>query len=292
MIGATGGERLGLFSSCLPGWDAQRVIEAARWLQFACVEWGAGPGEALEAGQDAVSLRERCAAAGVTISGLSVQDPDVAVTAPRRALPYLRLASGMGARFVRLFAPPYKGGSLAREQRRARDGLDRVVEHAAAAGIAVLIETSPATLAPTPGLAAALVEHQAPKQAGVLFDPGNTVIEGYTDPALAVAQMGPHLHHLHVKNIAWRKVSGRWAWRHASLLDGMVVWPDVLAALAAAGYRRGFSIDHLSGRPTRDRLRSETERLRALLSAAASVKAGVPTSESTEKGATPFPTSA
>jgi sugar phosphate isomerase/epimerase len=291
LTGATRGERLGLFSSCLPGWDAQQVIEAARSLQFASVEWAAGPGEALEAGQDAVSLRERCAAAGVAISGLSVQDQDVAVTTPRRALPYLRLASGIGARFVRLFAPPYRGGSLAREQRRARDGLDTVVEHAAAARVAILIETSPATLAPTPGLAAALVEHQAPKHAGVLFDPGNNVIEGYTHPALAVAQMGPHLRHLHVKNVAWRKVSGRWTWRHASLMDGMVVWPDILAALAAAGYRGGFSIDHLSGKPTRDRLRSETEELRALLSDAP-VKTGVSTSDSTEKGATPSLTSA
>jgi sugar phosphate isomerase/epimerase len=291
LTGATGGERLGLFSSCLPGWDAQHVIEVARSLQFACVEWGAGPGQALESSHDAASLRDHCAAAGIAISGLSVQDQDVTVTTPRRALPYLRLASGLGARFVRLFAPPYRGGSLAREQRRAREGLDAVVEHAAQAKIAVLIETSPATLAPTPGLAAALVEHQAPRHAGVLFDPGNNVIEGYLHPALAVAQMGAHLHHLHVKNIAWSKASGRWAWRHASLTGGMVVWPELLAALAAAGYRGGFSIDHLSGRPTRGRLRSEIEGLRALLSEAL-VRLEVHTSDATEEGATRSPASA
>lgn len=291
MTGATGDERLILFSSCLPGWDAQEVIDVARSSRFAAVEWGAGPGQALEPGQDAASLRERCAAAGLAVSGLSVQDQDVTVTTPRRALPYLRLTSGLGARFMRLFAPPYRGGTLRREQRRARDGLDAVVEHAAAAGVAVLIETSPATLASTPGLAAALVAHQAPRHAGVLFDPGNTMIEGYLHPALAVAQMGPYLHHLHVKNIAWRRVSGRWRWRHASLMDGMVVWPDILAALAASGYRGGFSLDHLSGAPTRGRLRSETDRLRALLSEP-SVRAEVPISDSTEKGPTASPTSA
>ena len=288
LTGASAGERLGLFSSCLPGWDARRVIAVAGSLQFALVEWGAGPGQALDPEQDALSLRERCAAAGVAISGLSVQDQDVTVTTPRRALPYLRLASGLGARFMRLFAPPYRGGSLAREQRRARDGLDAVVEHAAAAGVTVLVETSPATLAPTPGLATALVAHQSPRRAGVLFDPGNNVIEGHLHPALAIAQMGPHLHHLHVKNVAWRRVSGRWSWRHASLTGGMVVWPDILAALAAVGYRGGFSIDHLDGRPTRDRLRTETEEVRALLSGA-SVKAG--TIDSTRKGAASSPTS-
>ena len=58
LIGATGGERLGLFSSCLPGWDAQRVIEAARWLQFACVEWGAGPGEAIGIEMEIVTMEK------------------------------------------------------------------------------------------------------------------------------------------------------------------------------------------------------------------------------------------
>jgi sugar phosphate isomerase/epimerase len=288
---AGSGDRLGLFSSCLPGWDAGRVIDVAHSLRFAAIEWGAGPCEALELGQDAAPLRERCAAVGLATSGLSVQDQDVTVATPRRALPYLRLASALGARFLRLFAPPYEGGRLAREQRRARDGLDAVVERASAEGVAILIETSPETLAPTPGLAAALVEHQAPQHAGVLFDPGNTVIEGYLRPALAVARMGSHLRHLHVKNMAWRKASGGWAWRHASLTGGMLVWPDILATLAAAGYRGGFSIDHLSGTPTRGRLRSETERLRALMAEhpAQGVSA---TNHSTMKGATPSRTSA
>src|SRR5262249_12969267 len=152
--------------------------------------------EAIKPDQDAESVRELCAAAGLAISGVSVQDQGVTLITPRRALPYLRLASALGARFMRLFAPPYRGGSLAREQRRVRDGLDAVVEHAAPNGVAILIETSPATLAPTPGLAAELVEHQPPGRAGVLYDPGNTVIEGYLNPALAVARLGPHLHHV------------------------------------------------------------------------------------------------
>jgi sugar phosphate isomerase/epimerase len=285
-----GSDRLGLFSSCLPGWDARQVIAVAGALEFAMIEWGAGPGQALEPGQDPAALREWCAAAGLTISGVSVQDPEVSVTTPRRALAYLRSASALGAGFMRLFAPPYRGGSLVREQRRARTGLDAVVDSAAGTGVAILVETSPETLAPTPGLAAALVEHQPPEHAGVLYDPGNNVIEGYTRPALAVARMGPHLRHLHVKNIAWRRAPGGWAWRYASLTGGMVVWPDILAALATAGYRNGFSIDHLSGRATRSRLRSETNELRCLLSDPRG-PARIATVDPSEKGATPSPTS-
>jgi sugar phosphate isomerase/epimerase len=241
------------------------VIEIGRSLRFAAVEWGAGPGEALEPGHDAGALRELCAAAGLAVSGLSVQDRDVTAATPRRARPYIRQAVALGAQFVRLFAPPYRGGSFTREQSRARAGLDALVELAAPDGVKVLVETSPATLAPTPELAVGLVEHQAPELAGVLFDPGNTVIEGYLAPALAVATLGPYLHHVHVKNIAWRRAAGAWVWRYASLSQGMVVWPEIVCALAAAGFRGGFSIDHLSGKPTAARLALETERLRTLL---------------------------
>lgn len=263
----TGHDSVGLFSSCLPGWDAQRVVDVARALRFTSVEWGAGPGQALEPGQDGASARERCAAAGLSVSGLSVQDPEVSAGTPRRAQPYVRLASALGARFVRLFAPQYGGGSLARDERSARAGLAAVIDFAAAAGVAVLIETSPGTLAPSAERAVGLVEHQAPEHAGVLFDPGNTVIEGYLAPALAVARLGPYLQHVHVKNIAWRRATGRWVWRYAAMSSGMVPWPELLDVLARAGYRGGFSIDHLTGRPTPARLEVESEHLRALVAA-------------------------
>jgi sugar phosphate isomerase/epimerase len=94
-----------------------------------------------------------------------------------------------------------------------------------------------------------------------------------------------------VKNIAWRNVSGAWEWRYASLTAGMLVWPEILDALAAAGYRGGFSIDHLSGRPTPRRLRAETEGLRALLSAV-STHAADAVEDFNEKGAVPSPASA
>ena len=89
-----------------------------------------------------------------------------------------------------------------------------------------------------------------------------------------------------MKNIAWRKVPDGWAWRHASLTGGVLVWPDILAALSASGYRGGYSIDHLGGKPTRGRLRSETAGLRALLGGASGTPQGT-THDSTEKGAEP-----
>jgi sugar phosphate isomerase/epimerase len=90
-------------------------------------------------------------------------------------------------------------------------------------------------------------------------------IEGHLAPALAVARLGDHLRHVHVKNIAWARSEGSWRWRHAALAEGMLDWRSIVKALAAARYRGMLSIDHLGGEVTSAKLESETALLSTLL---------------------------
>lgn len=256
---------IGLFSACLPGWDSRRVIDIAAALGFSAVEWGCGPGTAIDQPAAGARIRELCDAAGLAISGLSVQDPRVTVAAPSRAAHFLRLASVLGAPHIRFFAPPYRGGPLENERRRARQGVDVLVELAAPLGLAVLVETAPATIAPGPEFAALLVEQHPPERAGVVYDPGNMAIEGHLAPRLAIARLGGHLRHVHVKNISWSRSNGHWEWKHAAMSAGMLDWHEIVGGLAAARYRGGFSIDHLAGRPSRKALHTEIDQLRALV---------------------------
>lgn len=258
-------ERVSVFSACLPGWTPARVIGAAVSLGFSSVEWASGPGHAIEDPQKGSELREQCDRAGLQSAGVSVQDPEVTCATPSAAVRHVSLATALGAPHVRLLAPPYRGGSLRLEQQSARAGLDRLVDLAAPAGLAVLIETSPATLAPAPELAAALVEHHPPERAGVLYDPGNMAIEGHLAPGLAVARLGPYLRHVHVKNISWQRTGNAWRWRHATLADGVLDWRSIVHWLGAARYRGLFSIDHLGSEVSAARLRSETAFLGALM---------------------------
>jgi sugar phosphate isomerase/epimerase len=262
----TGRERLALFSSCLPGWSAEQVLTAAIELGVGAVEWGVGPGQAIAHPDEAHELGERCRAAGLRIVGVSVQDPAVRLTAPvRTSAAYLALAAGFGAGYVRLFAEPHRGGGLAAQQRRHRQAVDRLVARAGPDRVRVIVETSPDTLAASPDLAMALVAHQPPQLTGVLYDPGNMVIEGDLGPGLAVAVLGRHLAHVHVKNIRWARAGGAWHWRYAPLDDGRVRWPDVIERLAQARYRGWYSLDHLPGRATAAVLRHESARLAELL---------------------------
>ena len=235
-------ERVTVFSACLPGWTPDQVVALAAALGFSRVEWASGPGHAIEDPAKGAELRDLCDRAGLFSAGLSVQDPEVTFETPKAAAPHIALAIALGAPQVRLLAPPYRGGSLRLEQKRARAGLDRLVE-----------------------LAATLVEQQTPERAGVLYDPGNMAIEGYLAPALAIARLGPYLRHVHVKNIAWRRSGDVWRWRHAPLARGVLDWRSIVHGLAAASYRGLFSIDHLGGQASAPKLHSESAFLRRLV---------------------------
>jgi sugar phosphate isomerase/epimerase len=251
--------KLCLFSSALPGWRPARVGAAARTVGLTTVEWGVGPGQVLESPRMAVrALRD----VGVEAGGVCVQGGAASLAAPARLAEFAALAAELGAPHVRIFAPPFRADA----GERARTGIARAAEFVAAHGVALLIETSPGTITPSTAQARALVDGLPPERVGVLYDPGNMVIEGHVDPALAVEELGPYLHHVHVKNVAWRRRDGKWNWRHAGLDAGLVDWSEVLAALGRAGYAGRLSLDHLGGRPTLSLLRHEVELLRALLS--------------------------
>jgi sugar phosphate isomerase/epimerase len=83
------------------------------------------------------------------------------------------------------------------------------------------------------------------------------VIEGHVDPRLAVAELGPYLRHVHVKNIAWHREQGAWQWRHAALDAGLLDWTAILAVLQRAGYAGRLCLDHLGGAPSLETLRRE-----------------------------------
>jgi sugar phosphate isomerase/epimerase len=209
-----------LFSSALPGRDAAHVARTALDAGLTAVEWGVGPGQAVESphGAAAASLSNL----GVEAAGICVQGGGASLTDPATLRPFAAAAA------------------IAKEH-----------------GVTLLVETAPETIAPSTAEARALVDGFPPDEVGVLYDPGNMVIEGHVDPRLAIAELGPYLRHVHVKNIAWRREHGRWQWRHATLDEGLLDWGAIVAALREAGYSGRLCLDHLGGKPSLTTLRRE-----------------------------------
>ena len=252
--------QLCLFSSALPGWDPPRVARAAHEAGLSAVEWGIGPGQVLESPRAA---RAMLRALDVEAAGICIQGGAASLTTPARIEPFAALAAELGAPHVRVFAPPLR----ANVHRRALEGIACASVIAQQHGVAVLVETSPGTIAPSTLQVRALVEGFPAEHLGVLYDPGNMVIEGHVDPRLGVEELGPYLRHVHVKNVLWRRIGTAWTWRHARLDAGLADWPAILGALRQAGYGGRLSLDHLGGNPTLALLRREVELLRSWLRA-------------------------
>src|SRR2546423_13943080 len=123
-----------LFSSALPGWEPARVARATLDAGLTTVEWGVGPGQAVESPRGAGATLKSLP---VEAAGICVQGGAASLTAPSRLRPFAALAAELGAPHVRVFAPPL------RDRGRARDGLSAAAEIAAEHGVAVLVETAP-----------------------------------------------------------------------------------------------------------------------------------------------------
>jgi sugar phosphate isomerase/epimerase len=91
-----------------------------------------------------------------------------------------------------------------------------------------------------------------PANVGVIHDIGNLVIEGYEDPAAGFEILGPYLGHVHVKNVAWRRVGTRddgspeWRAEWAPMRDGQADIPAYLAALRVHGYDGWVTVEDFS----------------------------------------------
>jgi sugar phosphate isomerase/epimerase len=261
-------DRLCLLSSAVQDASAQVVAERARDAGFHAIEWGIGPGQVARGARSEVrGLLELSAFNGLEIVAVTVQGGRATLDTPASIKPVVAFAAALDAPFLRLWTPGWDGGPVAAERKTRRAALARAIEITAAAGVVLLLENHPDSLAPSTTLTRELIDGYDPAQVGVLWDPGNGIIEGHLDPRLAIADLGDYLHHVHVKNIAWRRSGGVWSWSYAPLATGMLDWSALLAALQTAGYRGRLSIDHLPGASSLPALRRELRSLRALLAA-------------------------
>jgi sugar phosphate isomerase/epimerase len=250
--------RIALLSSTLSGFSPSQVVEAAQAAGLDAIEWGLGPGQAVTLDEVEIACaRKLCDENGIVICGVCIQDAEVTLAQPAALRRYAAAAMLLGAPHVRVFAPPFNGEDL-------RPALEQAVELVDDLSVSLLLEVSPGTSVPSPELARQLLEDMPAARVGVLYDPGNMMIEGHLAPRLAVEVLGPYLRHVHVKNVIWERINDRWCWRHARLLAGLVDWRLVISELDRAGYAGRLAIDHLGADAAPELLETEVALLRSL----------------------------
>ncbi|MFG1977263.1 sugar phosphate isomerase/epimerase family protein [Nonomuraea fuscirosea] len=270
--------RLGVCSACLPELTPHQAAEAAAAAGYAGIEWrvsaetgSPGPAHFLRNNRctvrperDAVRrARELCDRAGLAVIGLSgyVQAGDL------RGVEHLMgLAAEAGAPRVRLWAPPATDGGFHEALALSVAFFGEVAELAGRFGVRALLEMHQRTICPSAALAKQVVGHLPADLVGVIYDPGNTVVEGSEDPRLAVQILGEHLAHVHLKNAAYERPRDGGPWRHrwSAMDDGVLDIPAILRLLEDIGYRGWVSVEDFSTvRPPLETLAFNAAYLRA-----------------------------
>jgi len=115
----------------------------------------------------------------------------------------------------------------------------------------------------TPNVCRQLVDLLPEKHFGIIFDPGNSAVEGFTRPEYAISVFGKYLAHVHVKNCKQVPVSDgaipgrKYKFEFVSLAEGDIDWVAIIKALAKAGYEGFVSLEALDKRPSEQKLEQD-----------------------------------
>ena len=162
-----------------------------------------------------------------------------------------RAAADAGMAFMRCLLPGFDGSENYEALcARTRDAIDELIPIVRTAGIRLCFETHMDTIMPSASSARRLLDGVPAEHVGVIYDPGNLVIEGYEDYRMGIHILGDYLAYVHVKNAHWvhsdAPTRNGWKWEWAPLGEGSADFALVIAALRDVGYDGWLSIEDFS----------------------------------------------
>lgn len=280
--------KLGVFTVSMPEYDPIQALELLAALGYDGVEWrlcedagdraqpsfwsGNRAGlSAAEALRRAPELKARAVALKLAMPSVGAYLSCFAEDAVIET--HLQATAALGARTMRIGVGAFDRakGSFAEHVQRARRRYAEAAALASRYNVRAVIETHMGTLTPSVMVARSILEGLDPAQVGIMWDPGNQVVEGSETYAMALDIAGPYLAEVHAKNLCHRPgapVNGRTPWKAEAtpLREGLVDWPAVVAALKAAGYDGWLVFEDFSTmQPTAERLRDNLAWFRELL---------------------------
>ena len=279
--------KLGVFTVSIPEWEPLEALEKLSRLGYDGVEWRITADDG-DRSKPSFWSGNRC---GMTAEQLLARASELKAAAQRHhmAMPSLgtymdcddlpaveagmQAAVALGAASLRVGPGRFdtKGDPYPVQLERARQHYVQVARLAARYGVRALIETHPNQIAPSTALAVEVLKGLDPRHVGIMWDPGNQVMEGREKTTMTLQLAGSLLAEVHVKNMrfdAGRGEDGRVIFNPASApVDaGVVDWPAVMGELKAAGYDGWlFFEDFCTELPLEERLRHNLEFFRKLL---------------------------
>lgn len=180
----------------------------------------------------------------------------------------------LNTRNVRCHSYPFDGSTPVEDLiKKQRKWLEEVVlPEAEKADVRVNIEQHHNMICCTPNACRDLVDGLPEKNIGIIFDPGNSAVEGFTRPEYSISVFGKYLAHVHVKNCkqtqtTGRAVSGRkYKMEFGSVAEGDLDWKSIIAALQKSGFNGFISLEALDKRPSEKKVEEDIVYLQKILS--------------------------
>ncbi len=182
----------------------------------------------------------------------------------------MRAAAAVGCPKLRVGPPRYDGSRPYQDLFEGAVGdFEKVAKLARKHKVQACIEMHMGNITPSAGLAHRLVSRFDPAEVGVIFDPGNMVVEGFENYQMALELLGPYLSHVHAKNCNWVKTGeeagvAKWEWKMAAVKQGQADWTAIVAALKRVGYDGWLSFEDFSEGETGTKLSEALAYLKAL----------------------------
>lgn len=177
--------------------------------------------------------------------------------------------STLGCRKLRVWAPFFRGNADYKKilSLTIKD-LTRVEKIVKRYKVQAVLEIHHGTIASSASLAFQIVKDFDPKYIGVIYDPGNLVIEGFENYNIGLQLLNKYVAHVHIKNskliIKGKRAdkSKIWVGKFCNMLEGFADIRQFVKDLKNTGYKGWLSNEDFSTRVTREKLQADYKYLR------------------------------
>lgn len=131
---------------------------------------------------------------------------------------------------------------------KSKEGLARLMELGREYGIRYVLETHKGSCFASPLMVPMVLKEFDPRYCGVIYDPANTLLEGFVLPRIAVEVMKEYIAYLHVKNLMFKeKISSggrpQLAVEKRPVDKGAIDYVEVMFALKLHNWDGWFSFE-------------------------------------------------
>ncbi len=279
--------KIGVFTVSVPDWQPEEALEKLSQLGYDGVEWRITEDEGDRSkpsfwsgnrnSQTSAELIERAASLKAAAKKFKMEMPSLGTYIDCSDLAKvdlsMRAAVAIGATGLRIGPGEFdtRRGSYGDQLAKAITQYKEVAKLAKKHNVRALIETHMGMLTPTVAAAMTILKDLDPRHVGIMWDPGNQVMEGGERTPMALQLAGEYLAEVHVKNMRFDRVQksdGRIVYEPVSApVDaGVVDWPQVVKELKAAGYNGWFFLeDFCEELPMEKRVKHNVEFFRKLI---------------------------